>query len=77
MNEFCIGMILISGDIDNFNHIRSGVRITDITGNGLVVQRIHAMYLNDDPIESWTIRNHQIPDMQWRPLPIGYQMPLL
>lgn len=78
MEEYRIGMILISGDPNHFENIRSGVRITAISPEGaLTVRRIHARYFNTEPVESWTLRPDQRATMNWRSLPIGYQMPLL
>ena len=78
-SDYRIGMVLLGRQTNpNIeNHVRSGVRVISITENGLIVQRIHAFYLNNNPIESWTVRWSQLEEGCWTPLPIGYQLPLL
>ena len=76
--NFRVGMVLIPGSAnpDQENFVRSGVRITSIAENGLMVERIHMAYLSDEPQESWLIKIEQIEDERWKPLPVGYQLPL-
>ena len=68
---------LISGDPNQENHVRSGVRVLEVMEDGIQVQRIHASYLADEPIESWRLRWDQLERSTWEPLPVGTQIPLI
>lgn len=68
--------ILGSGfDVNQFNHVRSGFRVVEVQERGLQVRRIHSVYLNNEPIESWLLRWDQL--LSFHRLPIGSQIPLL
>jgi len=78
-SEYRIGMVVIGkgSDPTRDNHVNSGFRITDVNENGIVVQRIHASYLGEDPVESWTIYWPQVERFGITPVPTGTQLPLL
>ena len=75
--EVRVGEIILGerSDPSLLNHVRSGFRVVSVEENGLKVQRIHAVYLNDQN-NPWVIRWDQLENSTMQ-LVLEGQLPLL